>query len=119
MYEVLKTFQSASEPLLREQSFWFSIVMLTIAVRIFLVPVGIKQIKSTQMMQALAPEIKKLQEKHKNDKQKLNEEMMALYRERGFNPVAGCLPMFLQLPFFFAMYRLFYSPKINGKDNIL
>jgi YidC/Oxa1 family membrane protein insertase len=119
LYHILKFFQDLAQPLLGSQSYWFSIVMLTIAVRILLIPLTVKQVKSTRVMQELAPEIKKLQNKHKNDKQKLNEEMMALYKERGFNPMAGCWPLLAQMPFFFALYQVIYRPEIAGESNIL
>jgi len=119
LYYILKFFQGLTEPLLGSQSFWFSIVLLTVSVRILLIPFTVKQVRSTRVMQELAPEIKKLQAKHKNDRQKLNEEMMALYKERGFNPLAGCLPLVAQMPFFFALYRVIYSTRVAGESNIL
>jgi len=119
LYHVLKFFQDLVEPVLGTQSYWFSIVMLTIAVRILLIPLTVKQVKSTRVMQELAPEIKKLQAKHKNDKTKLNEEMMALYKERGFNPMAGCWPLLAQMPFFFALYQVIYRQQIAGEPNVL
>jgi YidC/Oxa1 family membrane protein insertase len=119
LYHVLKFFQDVVEPVLGSQSYWFSIVMLTIAVRILLIPLTVKQVKSTRVMQELAPEIKKLQAKHKNDKTKLNEEMMALYKERGFNPMAGCWPLLAQMPFFFALYQVIYAQQIAGGPNVL
>jgi YidC/Oxa1 family membrane protein insertase len=119
LYQVLKFFQELVEPLLGSQSYWFSIVMLTIAVRILLIPLTVKQVRSTRVMQELAPEIKKLQKKHKNDRTKLNEEMMALYKERGFNPMAGCWPLLAQMPFFFALYQVIYARQIAGESNVL
>jgi YidC/Oxa1 family membrane protein insertase len=119
LYEVLKFFQDLTEPLLGSQSYWFSIVLLTIAVRILLIPLTVKQVRSTRVMSELAPEIKKLQAKHKNDRQKLNEEMMALYKERGFNPMAGCWPLLAQMPFFFALYQVIIAPVLAGEPNIL
>ncbi|HEY4727600.1 MAG TPA: YidC/Oxa1 family membrane protein insertase, partial [Actinomycetes bacterium] len=119
LYHVLTFFQDLTAPLLGSQSYWFSIVLLTIAVRILLIPLTVKQVKSTRVMQELAPEIKRLQAKHKNDKTKLNEEMMALYKERGFNPMAGCWPLLAQMPFFFALYQVIYRPVIAGQPNIL
>jgi YidC/Oxa1 family membrane protein insertase len=119
LYHVLTFFQDLTQPLLGSQSYWFSIVLLTISVRILLIPLTVKQVKSTRVMQELAPEIKKLQAKHKNDKTKLNEEMMALYKERGFNPMAGCWPLLAQMPFFFALYQVIYRPQIEGQPNIL
>jgi len=119
LYHVLKFFQDLVEPVMGSQSYWFSIVMLTVAVRILLIPLTVKQVKSTRVMQELAPEIKKLQAKHKNDKTKLNEEMMALYKERGFNPMAGCWPLLAQMPFFFALYQVIYRQEIAGEPNVL
>ncbi len=119
LYHVLKFFQDLVEPFMGTQRFWFSIVMLTIAVRILLIPLTVKQVRSTRVMQELAPEIKKLQAKHKNDKTKLNEEMMALYKERGFNPMAGCWPLLAQMPFFFALYQVIYARQIAGEENVL
>jgi YidC/Oxa1 family membrane protein insertase len=119
LYLVLKFFQDLTEPLLGSQSYWFSIVLLTIAVRILLIPLTVKQVRSTRVMSELAPEIKKLQAKHKNDRQKLNEEMMALYKERGFNPMAGCWPLLAQMPFFFALYQVIIADRIAGESNIL
>ena len=119
LYHVLTFFQDLTEPLLASQSYWFSIVLLTVSVRILLIPLTVKQVKSTRVMQELAPEIKKLQAKYKNDKAKLNEEMMALYKERGFNPMAGCWPLLAQMPFFFALYQVIYRPTIDGQPNIL
>lgn len=119
LYVVLKSFQHLTEPVLGSQSFWFSIVLLTIAVRIVLIPLTVKQVRSTRVMQEIQPELKKLQAKYKNDKQKLQEELMKLYRERGFNPMAGCWPLAAQLPFFWALYRVIYSREIDGQPNIL
>ena len=119
LYHVLTFFQELVEPLMGSQSYWFAIVMLTVAVRILLIPLTVKQVRSTRVMQELAPEIKKLQAKHKNDKQKLNEEMMALYKERGFNPMAGCWPLLAQMPFFFALYQVIYAKEIAGGPNVL
>jgi YidC/Oxa1 family membrane protein insertase len=121
LYEVLKFFQNLTEPMLGSQSYWFSIVLLTISVRILLIPLTVKQVRSTRVMSELAPEIKKLQAKHKNDRQKLNEEMMALYKERGFNPMAGCWPLLAQMPFFFALYQVIIADTLGfqNEPNIL
>jgi YidC/Oxa1 family membrane protein insertase len=81
-----------------------AIILLTIIVRTLLLPLAIKQIRSMQAMQRLQPEIKRLQQKHKKDKQKLNQEMMELYKREGVNPLAGCLPLVAQMPVLFAMY---------------
>jgi YidC/Oxa1 family membrane protein insertase len=83
-----------------------SIICLTILVRALLVPLTYKQIKGMRAMQALSPQIKQIQEKFKNDRQRMQQEMMAFYRQNKINPLASCLPLLLQLPIFFALFRL-------------
>ena len=87
-------------------SFGFAIAMLTVTVRVALIPLTAKQVKSQQAMQRVQPEMKRLQAKHKGDRQKLNEEMMKLYKEHQVNPLSGCLPILLQMPLFIVLYRL-------------
>ena len=87
-------------------SYGVAIILLTISVRILLLPLTIKQTKSMQEMQKIQPLVKDLQRKHKGNKQKLNQELMALYKEHQVNPLGGCLPLLLQLPVFFALYRV-------------
>jgi YidC/Oxa1 family membrane protein insertase len=82
-----------------------AIILLTVLVRICLHPLTARSQASMAKMQKLQPEIKKLQEKYKNDKQKLGAEQMKLMKEGGANPLGGCLPMLIQLPVFFALYR--------------
>jgi YidC/Oxa1 family membrane protein insertase len=82
----------------------WSIVAITVAVRMLLVPLTIKQIHSMQNLQRFAPQMKEIQKKYKQDKQKQNEELMKFYRENNINPAASCLPMLLQLPVFIALY---------------
>jgi YidC/Oxa1 family membrane protein insertase len=81
-----------------------SIVVLVVAMRLLLLPLFIKQMHATRKMTALAPQVAELKKKYKNDKQKLNEATMALYKENGANPLAGCLPIAAQLPVFFALF---------------
>jgi YidC/Oxa1 family membrane protein insertase len=119
LYLVLKFYQDLVEPVLGSQSYWFAIVMLTFSVRILLIPLTVKQVKASRAMSEIAPEIKKLQAKYKNDREKLNQEMMALYKERGANPLAGCLPILAQAPFFFALYQVIFADPIAGERNIL
>ncbi|MGW0772987.1 membrane protein insertase YidC [Streptomyces sp. NPDC002835] len=83
-----------------------SIVSLVILIRICLIPLFVKQIKSTRNMQALQPKMKAIQERYKNDKQRQSEEMMKLYKETGTNPLSSCLPILAQSPFFFALYHV-------------
>lgn len=90
-------------------SYAAAIALLTITVMLVLTPLTWKSTRSMLEMQRLQPEIKRLQQKHKGDRQKLNEEMVAFYKEHQVNPVAGCLPMLLQMPVLFVMYQV-----ING-----
>lgn len=90
-----------------------TIIVVTIVIRLLLLPFGFKQIKSMQHMQALQPKIKDLQKKYKNNKAKLQEEQMKLYKEAGVNPLGGCLPMLLTLPFLFAMYAVIRPPVLS------
>ena len=82
----------------------WSIVALTVIVRILLVPLTVRQIHSMQNLQRHAPQMKEIQKKYKHDKQKQNEELMKFYRENSINPAASCLPLVAQLPVFFALY---------------
>ncbi|MGW0757060.1 membrane protein insertase YidC [Streptomyces sp. NPDC002814] len=93
-----------------------SIVSLVILIRICLIPLFVKQIKATRAMQTLQPEMKKIQERYKNDKQRQSEEMMKLYKETGTNPLSSCLPILAQSPFFFALYHVLNS--IANNDTI-
>ena len=94
----------------------WSIVALTILVRILIVPLMVKQIHSMQAIQKHGPQIKEIQKKYKGDRQKMNEEVMAFYKEHHINPAASCLPMLIQLPVFFALYLTLkhYSKHIHG-----
>jgi YidC/Oxa1 family membrane protein insertase len=82
----------------------WSIVALTLLVRMLLVPLTVKQIHSMQNMQAHAPEMKELQRKYKGDRQKLNEELMKFYKEKNINPASSCLPLLAQFPIFIGLY---------------
>jgi len=82
----------------------WSIVATTVVVRIILVPLTVRQIHSMQNLQRYAPQMKEIQKKYKNDRQKQNEELMKFYRENNINPAASCLPMLLQFPIFIALY---------------
>jgi YidC/Oxa1 family membrane protein insertase len=86
-------------------SWGLSIVLLTVMMRLLLFPLFVRQIRTQRAMQLLQPEIEALKKKYKNDKEALNQETMRLYRERGANPLTGCLPLLLQLPVFFALFH--------------
>ena len=87
-------------------SWGLSIIALTVVVRALLLPLTLKQFRSMQALQTLAPEMKKLQEKYKDDKQRLNQEMMTFYRENKVNPFGSCLPLVAQLPVFFSLFYM-------------
>jgi YidC/Oxa1 family membrane protein insertase len=87
-------------------SWTLSIIGLTIVIRAALIPLFVKQIKSSRNMQLIQPKVRELQKKYGHDRQKLAEETMKLYREAGTNPFASCLPILLQMPIFFALFRL-------------
>ncbi|MEA2614132.1 MAG: YidC/Oxa1 family rane protein insertase [Chloroflexota bacterium] len=91
-------------------SFGISIILLTILIRVVLLPLGIKQIKSMQAMQSIQPRVKELQKKYKGNKQKQQEETMKLYKDAGVNPLGGCLPVLLQFPLLVAMYAVIRPP---------
>ncbi len=82
-----------------------AIIVFTIIVKTLLLPLTIKAIRSSKSMQELQPKIKELQKKYKNDRQRLSQETMALYQQYQINPLAGCLPMIIQIPIFFGVYR--------------
>jgi YidC/Oxa1 family membrane protein insertase len=83
-----------------------SIIALTVCVRAVLIPLTLKQFRSMQSLQKLAPEIKQLQEKYKDDKQRLNQEMMKFYQENKVNPFGSCLPLVAQLPVFISLFYM-------------
>lgn len=86
-----------------------AVIMLTLAVSFILFPLTLKQTKSMRAMQKIQPEVKRLQKEYKEDREELNKQLMALYQERGVNPAAGCLPMFVQMPIWFALYRVLWQ----------
>jgi YidC/Oxa1 family membrane protein insertase len=87
-----------------------AIILLTVLVMLVMFPLTAKQAKSMLAMQRAQPEIKKLQAKYKNDRAKLNEETMKFYQENKINPLAGCLPLLVQMPVFLALYRVMRDP---------
>ncbi len=87
-------------------NFGVAIIMLTLLIRLVMFPIAQKQFSSMAQMKAVQPKMKALQERHKEDKTKLQQEMMALYKKEGVNPLGGCLPIFIQIPIFFALYKV-------------
>jgi YidC/Oxa1 family membrane protein insertase len=96
-------------------NYGIAIILLTIFVRLVLLPLTIKQTKSMQAMQKLQPQMKELQAKYKGDKQRLNEEMMKLYKTHQVNPLGGCLPLVLQFPVFIALFRVLNTCGVKVK----
>ncbi|MBU6155116.1 MAG: membrane protein insertase YidC [Bdellovibrionales bacterium] len=90
-------------------NYGIAIIILTILIKILTFPLVVKSMKGMKKMAEFQPKMKALQEKHKNDKAALNLEMMALMKQSGYNPMAGCLPMLLQMPIFFALYQVLNS----------
>jgi YidC/Oxa1 family membrane protein insertase len=93
-------------------NYGISIIILTLLMKLVLFPLSIKQVKSTNKMTKLQPEIKKLQEKYKNDKEKLNKKTMELYSENGANPLSGCLPLLIQMPILFGLFGVLRDPAL-------
>ena len=86
-------------------NFGVAIILLTVIIRLFLFPIAQKQFASMAAMKAIQPKMKALQERYKDDKQKQQQEIMAMYKEEKVNPLAGCLPILIQIPIFFALYK--------------
>ena len=106
---ILVLFHSVWSPLLGADSGWtwaLSIVSLTVMIRIALIPLFVKQIKSSRAMQLLQPKVRELQKKYGHDREKLGQETMKLYKENNANPLASCLPLLLQSPIFIALFRV-------------
>src|SRR5215211_8848560 len=90
-------------------SWGWSIILLTFTVRLFILPLTFKGVKSMQRLQTLQPEIKKIQERYKDDRQRMNQEVMAFYQQEKVNPLGSCLPLVLQIPFFISLFYLLRS----------
>jgi YidC/Oxa1 family membrane protein insertase len=90
-------------------NYGIAIIIITVIIKLIFYPLTVKSFKSMQAMQQLQPQMKRLQDMYKNDRQKLNEEMMKLYREQKINPLGGCLPMVVQIPVFIALYQVLYT----------
>ena len=92
------------------------IILLTLIVRMILTPLTISQTRSMAKMQKLQPQLKEMQKKYKEDKQKLQQETMEFYKKNNVNPLAGCLPLILQMPVFFALFQVLREPSQNVLD---
>ncbi len=90
-------------------SFGLAIILLTIVIKVALYPLTVKQVKSMKAMQELSPKLKKLQEKYKDKPQEMQQKVAALYKDAGVNPLAGCLPLLIQMPILMGMYYALYN----------
>jgi YidC/Oxa1 family membrane protein insertase len=95
-------------------SWGWSIILLTFTVRIVILPLTFKGVKSMQRLQTFQPEIKKIQERYKDDKQRMNQEIMAFYQREKVNPLGSCMPLLLQIPFFISLFYLLRSPEFKA-----
>ncbi|HET8603651.1 MAG TPA: membrane protein insertase YidC [Marmoricola sp.] len=106
---VMVGFHTVFSQVLNPNGAWawgLSIIGLTVLIRAALIPLFVKQIKSSRNMQLLQPKVKELQKKYGHDRERLAQETMALYKETGTNPLASCLPLLIQMPIFWALFRL-------------
>lgn len=92
--------------------FGFSIIILTIIIKLILIPLSISQIKQTKKMGEIQPKLKALQDKYKNDKEALNKKTMELYAEHKMNPLSGCLPLLIQMPILFGLFGTLRNPEL-------
>jgi YidC/Oxa1 family membrane protein insertase len=106
-----------------EGSWGVAIILLTFTVRIVILPLTFKGVKSMQRLQVLQPEIKKIQERYKDDRQRMNQEIMQFYQREKVNPLGSCMPLLLQIPFFIALFYLLRSDEfqedIEGNEGFL
>jgi YidC/Oxa1 family membrane protein insertase len=100
-------------------SYGISIILLTLLVRVLLLPLSIKQTRSMREMQRIQPEVKQIQARNKGNRQKTNEEMMALYKEHGVNPFGGCLPLLMQFPALIGLFYVIRDPLTHLGYNFL
>ncbi len=96
-------------------NYGLAIILLTVVLRVVTFPLTQKQLQSTQKMQAIQPEIKKLQAKYKNDKTKLNQAQMDLWKKHNVNPAAGCLPLLVQFPVLIGIFRVLQQPEVMAE----
>jgi YidC/Oxa1 family membrane protein insertase len=88
----------------------YAIIIFTIITKLILLPINIKQTESTKRMNEINPLMKEIQEKYKNDKEKMNQKLMELYKEHNYNPASGCLPAIIQMPILFSLFYVIREP---------
>ena len=132
MEDILRPLIDVCEAILRfwhdligdfEGSWGVAIILLTFTVRLAILPLTFKGVKGMQRLQQLQPEIKRIQERYKEDRQRMNQEIMAFYQREKVNPLASCLPLILQIPFFIALFYLLrsdgFKADIEGNESFL
>lgn len=100
-------------------NYGLAIILLTIVIKMLLYPLTVKQVKSMKAMQDLQPKMKEIQTKYKSNPQEMQQRVSALYKEAGVNPVAGCLPLFAQMPILMAMFYALQSVQFVGDPSFL
>jgi len=118
-YNALLSLSSLLEPLAGAAASALAVILVTLLVRSALIPVGVSQAKAEQMRARLAPKMRDLQKRHGKDRERLQRETMALYRDEQASPLAGCLPLLVQAAVVGTLYTLFLRPQIAGHANAL
>lgn len=118
-YSLITGLAAALHPLLGASSSALTIVLITLLVRALLIPVGLSQARAAQQRTRLAPHLAELQRRHGKDREALQRATMKLYADEKASPLAGCLPLLLQIPVVSTIYALFILPTINGHPNSL
>ena len=108
LHFVLETLYSLTD-LVGVGSYGLAIILLTVIIKMLLYPLTVKQVKSMKAMQELSPKMKKIQEKYKDNPQVMQQKIGALYQEAGVNPLAGCLPLLIQMPILMGMYYALFN----------
>jgi YidC/Oxa1 family membrane protein insertase len=98
-------------------SWGLAIILFTLIIKLLTLPLTLQQLRASKAMQELQPELQKLQKKYKGDKEKLSQAQMQMYKEAGVNPLGGCLPMLVQMPIWFALYRALFQLAGDGVLN--
>lgn len=118
-YSALLSLSTALEPVGGSASAALAVILVTVGVRAALIPVGVSQARAEQMRARLAPRLRSLQQRHGRDRERLQRETMALYRDEQASPLAGCLPLVVQAAVVGVLYTLFLRPEIAGQPNDL
>jgi YidC/Oxa1 family membrane protein insertase len=119
LYAAVTALTAFLTPLLGSASAAAAIVALTMLIRTALLPLGVAQVRGELARAALAPKLRELQQKYRNNPERLRRELTALYQREGTSPLAGCLPALAQAPVFTVLYGLFLTAEVSGEANVL